>query len=134
MTIIKVHVTEGKRIDTAPTTGATVSLLMDGEVLGTTTYLTSLTCTLEPGSQIRPLHSHRDSDEISYVVSGKGRFWIEGETCEIGPGDLILQPANSKHTVKNTGEVPLVLLCFHSSPNIRKKGRYIVYDNIEVNL
>lgn len=132
MSIVKVHVTEGKKRNSKFPIGADVSLLMDGEELSMTTYLTSVTSTLRPGFQIKPVHSHKDIEEISYVVEGRGKFWINGETCEISKGDLILQPANSKHTVKNIGETPLVLLCFFSSPNYRKKGCYITYEDTEV--
>jgi len=134
MSIVKVHITEGKKRNVKFPIEADISILVDGEELGTATYLTSLVSTLRPGFQLEPVHSHKDIEEISYVVEGRGKFWIDGKTCEVSQGDLILQPPNSKHTVKNIGEDSLILLCFFSSPNYREKGCYVTYDDIKVNL
>lgn len=134
MAIVRVHITEGKKMNVKPSVGVDICLLMDGEEPDANTYLTSVVTTLKPGFQLRPVHSHKDIEEITYVVEGKGQFWIDGETCEISKGDLILEPANSKHTVKNVGGDSLVLLCFFSSPNYRKKGCYITYKDMKVSL
>jgi mannose-6-phosphate isomerase-like protein (cupin superfamily) len=134
MAIIKKNYLEGVTIDTAPTKGLEVSMLMDGEVTQSTKLVTCLRCVIDPGCQINPVHSHTQSDEISYVVSGEGRFWIDEETCDVKAGDLVLQPINSKHTVKNIGDQPLILLCFHTSPHIRAKGRYQTHEEIKPNL
>jgi len=74
------------------------------------------------GSQICPLHLHRQTEEVGIVVSGAGayEFW-EGEADEpdaghftrvdINPGDLLLSPAGSGHQVDNLDmEAPLAVL------------------------
>jgi Uncharacterized conserved protein, contains double-stranded beta-helix domain len=39
-----------------------------------------------------PKHTHRDSDEIQYVISGSGTFWLGDEQRQIHAGDLIIIP------------------------------------------
>ena len=132
--MLKVNYNNGVKIDTAPTRGLSVSILMDGKYVGGTQHITALRATISPGIQMMPFHSHQESDEISYVVRGNGRFWIDGNIIDAETGDLVLQPIQSKHTVKNIGKEPLVLLCFHTSPDIRKAGRYKTYPEIQLTL
>jgi len=129
MEIIKVNINEGKKKVVKYPSGVNLSILMDGDREGTN-YLSEIVVKVEPGVLLKPCHSHKDIEEIIYVVKGRGKVWIEGETCEISEGDSVLFPANSKHTVKNTGKSALVLLCFFSSPNYRKKGLYLTYENV----
>ena len=35
-----------------------------------------------------PLHSH-DNEQITWVMSGKWRFTLEGKTVDVGPGEMI---------------------------------------------
>ena len=44
-----------------------------------------------------PLHSH-DNQQITWVMSGKWRFTLEGKTIDVGPGEMISIPANVVHT------------------------------------
>jgi quercetin dioxygenase-like cupin family protein len=43
-----------------------------------------------------PAHSH-DNEQVTWVMSGKWRFHLEGETVEVGPGEMIFIPANVVH-------------------------------------
>lgn len=44
-----------------------------------------------------PKHTHRDSDEIQYVISGSGTFWLGNVQRPIHPGDLIIIPKGTVH-------------------------------------
>ena len=44
-----------------------------------------------------PKHTHRDSDEIQYVISGSGTFWLGNEQRQIHAGDLITIPKGTVH-------------------------------------
>ena len=44
-----------------------------------------------------PLHLH-DNEQITWVMSGKWRFTLEGKTVDVGPGEMISIPSNVKHT------------------------------------
>ena len=61
-------------------------------------------------------HTHPDSDEILYVISGEGEQTVEDETCEVGPGEMIFVPAGTEHGTINTGWQPLQLLAVYSPP------------------
>lgn len=126
--IIKVGLNEGRKMPVKYPAGVEITMLIDGETAGTT-YLTESITKLKPGLTLKPAHSHKDIEEIIYVLEGEGEVWIEGGICKIEKGDSVLFPANSRHTVKNTGTVALVLLCLFSSPQYRKEGAYLTHEN-----
>src|SRR5512137_2951435 len=51
---------------------------------------------LEKGVEI-PGHSH-PQDQAGYVVSGKIRVSVEGESCDLGPGDSYSAPSGAVHS------------------------------------
>ncbi|GAA7758041.1 MULTISPECIES: cupin domain-containing protein [Cupriavidus] len=53
-----------------------------------------------------PKHYHNSADEIQYIISGKGVFWLGDEKREVGPGDLIVIPKGTAHagTIASSGE------------------------------
>jgi mannose-6-phosphate isomerase-like protein (cupin superfamily) len=65
----------------------------------------------QPGAKRGP-HLHDGFEEVIYVLSGTGTTHAENGEIPIKPGDLVLIPAGEKHMTQNTGDVPLVLLCF----------------------
>ena len=71
----------------------------------------------KPGDTRGP-HLHRDFDECIYVLSGQGTTVAESGEIPIVPGDIVLIPAGEKHMTRNTGTVPLVLLCFFPVPDV----------------
>lgn len=56
-------------------------------------------------------HTHPETEEIYYILRGRGRMRIEGEERAVGPGDGIAIPAGKKHKIWNTGKGDLVFLC-----------------------
>jgi len=44
-----------------------------------------------------PRHTHRGSDEIQYVISGSGTFWLGNEQRQIHAGELIIIPKGTIH-------------------------------------
>ncbi len=63
----------------------------------------------EPGQE-QVAHAHAGSDKVYYVIEGTGRFTVDGEERELGPGHAVLAPAGSSHAVKNLGQHRLALL------------------------
>jgi mannose-6-phosphate isomerase-like protein (cupin superfamily) len=59
-----------------------------------------------------PRHTHRDSDEIQYVISGSGTFWLGDEQRQIHPGDLIIIPKGTVHagSVPTSGEFKVLAI------------------------
>ena len=62
------------------------------------------------------LHTHPDSDEILYFVSGEGEQSIDGETREISAGEMIFVPAGVEHGTWNTSWEPLKALIIYAPP------------------
>jgi lysophospholipase L1-like esterase/mannose-6-phosphate isomerase-like protein (cupin superfamily) len=58
------------------------------------------------------LHQHH-KDEIYYVLSGSGRYVLDGQQREVGPGDAMLTRPGSSHAIHQTGEEDLVLLIMY---------------------
>jgi uncharacterized cupin superfamily protein len=66
---------------------------------------------IEPGGWSTPAHEHGRSEEIFYVLGGRGVSWQRGRTAAIGAGDCIVYLARrGEHTVHATE--PLDLLAF----------------------
>jgi quercetin dioxygenase-like cupin family protein len=46
-----------------------------------------------------PLHAH-DNQQVTWVMSGRWRFTLEGQTIDVGPNEMISIPANVAHTAE----------------------------------
>lgn len=59
-----------------------------------------------------PKHIHMGSNEIQYVISGSGTFWLGNEQHEIHPGDLIIIPKGTVHagSVQTSGEFKVLAI------------------------
>lgn len=63
------------------------------------------TMIIEPGQSTGgPSNRHSDSDQWLYVKTGAGRVILEGESYDVGSGDLLLIEAGESHEIKNVGE------------------------------
>ena len=54
------------------------------------------------------------------MLRGTGVNHSESGQIPIKPGDIVLIPANEKHMTVNTGNEPLVLLCFFPVPDVTR--------------
>lgn len=63
---------------------------------------------LEPG-EAPPRHKHDDTEQVFYVLSGRGRLWIEGEPQEfaVQPGDVVRIPPKVYHRIFCEGQEAL---------------------------
>ena len=72
---------------------------------------------MEPGES-PPLHKHDDTEQVFYVLSGRGRLHIGPDAEDMGPlepGDLVRIPPSTWHRVPCVGDEPLrylVVDCF----------------------
>lgn len=46
-----------------------------------------------------PAHAH-DSEQITWVMSGKWRFHVEGRVVDVGPNEMISIPSNTVHSAE----------------------------------
>jgi quercetin dioxygenase-like cupin family protein len=63
---------------------------------------------MEPG-QVAALHSHDLGHEVFLVLEGRAAFEIDGETAEVGPGQICIALADQLHTVRAVGEEPMTM-------------------------
>jgi mannose-6-phosphate isomerase-like protein (cupin superfamily) len=64
--------------------------------------------TLEPGCSIG-YHRHDKETEYFFIISGNGMVNDNGEDLRIKAGDSIITGNGASHSIKNTGNIPLVL-------------------------
>lgn len=56
-------------------------------------------------------HYHPQTEEIYFILEGKGEMFIEEEMRQVKPGDAIAIPPGKRHWIMNTGNLTLRLLC-----------------------
>ncbi|HEX8069850.1 MAG TPA: cupin domain-containing protein [Pyrinomonadaceae bacterium] len=64
---------------------------------------------LPPGAAVGR-HHHAATEEVYYILSGRGRMTVGDEERAVGAGDAVFIPRGATHTLANTGPEPLVLL------------------------
>jgi uncharacterized cupin superfamily protein len=74
----------------------------------------------QPGESPRAPHQHFDHEECIYVLSGKGTTFADTGEYLLNPGDTLLMPPGEKHVTRNTGDRPLLLLCYFPVADINK--------------
>lgn len=57
------------------------------------------------------LHRHGTSEEIYYIVEGRGIMTLDSEEFEVGRGDTICISPGTPHRIQNTGEELLKIIC-----------------------
>jgi mannose-6-phosphate isomerase-like protein (cupin superfamily) len=55
-------------------------------------------------------HHHVETEEIYYLLEGRGRMSVGAETREVAAGDAVFIPRGAIHTLENTGDEPIRLL------------------------
>ncbi len=56
-------------------------------------------------------HRLAGTDEIYFILSGRGLVSVGDESREVGPGDTVWIPAGVPQRIRNLSPVPLVFLC-----------------------
>jgi quercetin dioxygenase-like cupin family protein len=63
---------------------------------------------MEPG-QVASLHSHDLGHEVFLVLAGRAAFEVDGETVEMGPGQMCAVLAHQPHSVRVVGDEPMTM-------------------------
>ena len=66
-------------------------------------------CSIHAGGSIG-LHKHETSDDINYVLSGKGKAVCDGQEEILSAGTCHICKKGSAHSIVNTGDEDLILL------------------------
>jgi mannose-6-phosphate isomerase-like protein (cupin superfamily) len=59
---------------------------------------------------------HADADQLFIFVDGQGEARLEGQASDVGPNDLVLVRAGTRHNFVNTGDAPLRLITVYAPP------------------
>jgi len=60
--------------------------------------------TFGPAFSSYPGHTHKAHSEVFFVISGTMEWTVNGDTQQIGPGDLVYIPPNSHHGGRVVGD------------------------------
>ncbi len=63
------------------------------------------------GEEVHPI-----TDQVFYVVDGKGEAVLDGRTQHLDERDVVFVPAGVKHDLRNTGKEPLKLFTLYAPP------------------
>jgi quercetin dioxygenase-like cupin family protein len=67
---------------------------------------------IEPGNTVKPAHSHKNHEELIYIVSGEGKAYIDGKVYEVSAGSAVLFSKGSVHMLRNSGSEAMKVACF----------------------
>lgn len=101
-------------VETIQLDWGTLKWLSTPEVTGAEAFSTGVVV-LEPGKG-HERHTHPDSEETLYFLSGEGVQTVEDEEQEVSAGDAIYIPAGVEHSTQNTGWEPLRFLAMYGPP------------------
>lgn len=81
-----------------------IRYLLDGTVTGAGFGMFELV--VAPGARVPPAHSHRDNEEVVYVLEGTLRYRVDGEVRDLNVGDRMYTPRGSVHAFSNPHDRP----------------------------
>jgi mannose-6-phosphate isomerase-like protein (cupin superfamily) len=85
-------------------------------VLHTAGHTQVVAMTLQPGEDIgAEVHPH--NDQVLIFTEGMVRAEVGDEVAEVGPGDLVVVPAGTRHNFTNTSAGQARLLTIYAPPD-----------------
>jgi len=85
-----------------------IRYLIDGTVSGAGMGMFEMI--VPPGAKVPPAHSHRDNEEIVYVLDGTLRYRVDDETRDLMAGQRMYTPRGSVHAFSNPHDAPARVL------------------------
>ena len=87
---------------------------------------------LEPG-EAPPLHQHDDTEQIFYVLHGRGRLTIGDEAYpfDVQPGDVVRIPPGTLHSIECAGNATLTYLAVDCFPGGRPTAEPTWDDHVQ---
>ena len=76
------------------------------------------------GVWVKP-HIHKTHDETIYIIKGTGQMLVNDKWVDIKPGILHFNPMGKVHSVKHTGNEPLVVISIFT-PAMKEPDRHFV--------
>jgi len=60
--------------------------------------------------QVLKLHKHPASDELFYIIEGRGEFTVGNDRVMVDSGSVIYGPADIPHGIVDSGDSPVVMI------------------------
>jgi mannose-6-phosphate isomerase-like protein (cupin superfamily) len=79
-----------------------------------------LTAAMPPGLRV-DAHVHYTEEQINVVISGRVHFRVGTETCDLGPGGILLMPRGVEHELWNEGPEFAELVEIYTPPGMEQK-------------
>lgn len=95
-------------------TGTTNRRIIGPETVGAT-GVEVLLGVIEKGKGAQP-HAHPGIEQVVYLIEGSAIAEVNGERCELGPGDACYFPADSMHVFTVTSDTPARILVIYTPP------------------
>jgi mannose-6-phosphate isomerase-like protein (cupin superfamily) len=70
---------------------------------------------VRPDQATHPPH-HHETDEFFFILEGTARFYLDGESVEVGPYTSLYCPPDSEHGISNAGDSELKYLVIKKYP------------------
>lgn len=70
--------------------------------------------TLPSGAAVPFFHSHKDNEENYIILSGSGKFQVDGEVFDIAEGSVIRVATNCDRNIKCTSAQPMTYICIQA--------------------
>lgn len=80
--------------------------------------------TVEPGQGALP-HAHPGIEQVVYVLEGRARAEVAGESAEVGPGDVCYFPPDIPHVFTAIGNRLVKVLVIYTPPYEENPARAI---------
>jgi len=100
-------VSTGRTVPIAPDRGRTICLV--DESLGAHQVDVHINV-LRPGGPEGPYHHHERTENVYWVLSGRGRMIAEGQEHVLDPDHVVFIPPGTRHSLTNIGTEDLRVL------------------------
>jgi mannose-6-phosphate isomerase-like protein (cupin superfamily) len=105
-------------IDVAALTDADLGPILTG-TLRAKTLLSTTDGSISVQAGNAPRHTHQNSVEIQYVVSGSGTFWLGDSARQVHAGDLIVIPKGVAHGGSRENGSELKMIAIKLPPQVK---------------
>ena len=72
---------------------------------------------LAPNQDSGFLHTHKNHEELYFILKGEGVFDVDGKRFPVSEGSIVRIAPNGKRAFKNTGSSEMLVLCVQYKAN-----------------
>lgn len=70
-----------------------------------------------PGQDSGFLHTHKNHEELYFILKGEGLYQVDGECIPVSEGSIVRVAPEGKRALKNTGDSEMLMLCVQYKGN-----------------